>query len=73
MKTKIQHALLYLKTGFSLDKVHKTVECNDNLAITLEKSDLKKGKTQYQFNVDKLLKSFKILKVLYSMQSKYQW
>lgn len=30
------------RTGFSLDKVHKTVECNDNLAITLEKSDLKK-------------------------------
>lgn len=30
------------RIGFSLDKVHKTVECNDNLAITLEKSDLKK-------------------------------
>lgn len=32
------------RIGFSLDKVHKTVECNDNLAITLEKNDLKKDK-----------------------------
>lgn len=30
------------KIGFLVDKVHKTAECNDNLTITLEKSDITK-------------------------------